>query len=127
MDRFLRILKKEGKHVNTDVFLSMVVMAIGIAIVASKRDLMIKLIGIGVTETGLTLSFVALSFSGTLPPILTLPIERVDPLPQALVITSIVVGFAMLALSLVFVLYLSSVYHTTDVVKLKKRIEKDER
>jgi multicomponent Na+:H+ antiporter subunit C len=127
MDRLLRILKKEGKHVNTDVFLSMVIMAIGIAIVALKRDLMIKLIGIGVMETGLTLSFVVLGFSGTLPPILTLPVERVDPLPQALVITSIVVGFAVLALSLVFVLYLSSVYHTTDVVKLKKRIEKDER
>ncbi|WP_036226196.1 NADH-quinone oxidoreductase subunit K [Mesoaciditoga lauensis] len=112
---------------NLDLFLSLVIMAIGISIVAVKRDLIIKLIGIGIMETGVTLSFVVLGYNGTLPPLLTLPIERVDPLPQALVITSIVVGFAVLALSLVFVLYLSSVYHTTDVVKLKKRIEKDER
>ncbi len=112
---------------NLDLFLSTVIIAIGVSVVAVKRDLMIKLIGLGIMETGVTLSFVVVGFNGPLPPFLTLPIERVDPLPQALVITSIVVGFAVLALSLVFVLYLSSVYHTVDVVKLKKRIEKDER
>ncbi|WP_456400893.1 sodium:proton antiporter [Mesoaciditoga sp.] len=111
---------------NAEVFFSIVIMAIGITIVAIKRDLMVKLIGIGIMETGVTLSFVVLGYNGKLPPLLTLPVERVDPLPQALIITSIVVGFVVSALSLVFVLYLSSVYHTTDAVKLKKRIEKDE-
>lgn len=110
-----------------NLFLSMVTMAIGIVIVLVKKDLLVKLIGIGVLETAVALSFVLTGYTGPLPPILTLPIEIVDPLPQAMIITSIVVGFAVLALSLVFVVYLSNVYHTTDVIKLLKRIKKDER
>ena len=109
-----------------NLFLSMIMMAIGITIVLVKRDLLVKLIGLGVLETAVTLSFVLVGYTGPLPPLLTLPIERVDPLPQAMIITSIVVGFAVLALSLVFVVYLSNVYHTTDIVKLIRRIKKDE-
>ncbi len=112
---------------NIDFFLSMLLLSLGILTVIVKRDLVVKLVGIGVMETAVTTVFVEEGYKGKFPPLLSLPIERVDPLPQALVITSIVVGFAVLALSLVFVLYLSSVYHTTDVVKLKRRIEKDER
>ncbi len=110
-----------------NIFLSLTIMSIGITIVLVKRDLLVKLIGLGVMETGLSLSFVVVGYTGPLPPLLTLPIERVDPLPQAMIITSIVVGFAVLALSLVFVVYLSNVYHTTDAVKLIKRIKINER
>ncbi len=109
-----------------NLFLSMIVFGIGIVIMVLKRDLVIKLIGLGIVETAVTLSFVVVSHNGPLPPILTLPIDRVDPLPQAMIITSIVVGFAVLALSLVFVVYLSIVYHTTDSYKLQKRIKRDE-
>ena len=109
-----------------DLFLSLAVFGTGIIIMVLKNDLVVKLIGLGIVETAVTLSFVIVSHTGPLPPILTLPIERVDPLPQAMIITSIVVGFAVLALSLVFVVYLSSVYHTTDSRKLQKRIKRDE-
>ncbi len=109
-----------------DFFLSMLVLSIGLFTAIVKRDLVVKLVGIEIMETGVTTLFVEEGYKSRFPPLLSFLIERVDPLPQALVITSIVLGFAVLALSLVFVLYLSSVYHTTDVVKLKKRIEKDE-
>ncbi len=109
-----------------EFFTALFVAFTGIAIMAVKRDLVVKLVGLGILETGVTLIFVVVGYTGPFPPMITLPIDRVDPLPQALVITSIVVGFASLALSLVFVVYLAGMYHTTDVVKLKKRI-KDER
>jgi multicomponent Na+:H+ antiporter subunit C len=49
-----------------------------------------------------------------------------DPLPQALVLTAIVINFAILALSLVFVMLLVERYHTTDSVRIERDVHDEE-
>ncbi|HDL86021.1 MAG TPA: hypothetical protein ENH11_06815, partial [Candidatus Acetothermia bacterium] len=51
----------------------------------------------------------------------------VDPLPQALVISAIVINFALLALALVFVMLLVERYHTTDSVRIAREVGKEKR
>jgi len=48
-----------------------------------------------------------------------------DPLPQALVLTAVVIGFATQSLSLVFVMYLSKNYDTIEEDKIEKLVEEE--
>jgi multicomponent Na+:H+ antiporter subunit C len=48
-----------------------------------------------------------------------------DPLPQALVLTAVVIGFATQSLSLVYVMYLSKKYHTIEEDKIEKLVEEE--
>ncbi len=48
-----------------------------------------------------------------------------DPLPQALVLTAVVIGFATQSLSLVFVMYLSKNYKTIEEDKIEKLVEEE--
>ncbi|MBE0636780.1 cation:proton antiporter subunit C, partial [Candidatus Bipolaricaulota bacterium] len=49
----------------------------------------------------------------------------VDPLPQALVLSAIVVNFAILALALVFVMILVERYHSTDSTRIEQEIARE--
>ncbi len=48
-----------------------------------------------------------------------------DPLPQALVLTAVVIGFATQSLSLVFVMFLSKNYQTIEEDKIEKLVEEE--
>jgi len=48
-----------------------------------------------------------------------------DPLPQALVLTAVVIGFATQSLSLVYVMFLSKKYHTIEEDKIEKLVEEE--
>jgi len=48
------------------------------------------------------------------------PAPAADPLPQALVLTAIVIHFATLALALVYVIFLTEHRHTQDVRHLER-------
>jgi multicomponent Na+:H+ antiporter subunit C len=50
-----------------------------------------------------------------------------DPLPQALVLTAVVIGFATQSLSLVFAMYLSKSYDTVEEDKIEKLVEEERR
>ncbi|HHK67178.1 MAG TPA: hypothetical protein ENJ47_02090 [Candidatus Acetothermia bacterium] len=45
-----------------------------------------------------------------------------DPLPQAVVLSAIVINFAILALALVFVMILVERYHTTDSERIESEV-----
>jgi len=94
---------------------------LGLWTVLVRRNLVWKLLGLNVAGGGAILFLVALAHREKAGPALEgLPGPHVDPLPQALVLTAIVIHFAVLALALVYVIFLSERRHTQDVRKLEE-------
>jgi len=94
-------------------------------------NLIKKILALGIVETSVTLFFAAISSKGgTRAPIIpSLPIENVhfaDPIPQAVIITSIVIGFAILSLLLTFTIMLHNRYHTVDIDLIEGMLEGEE-
>lgn len=86
------------------------VMLVGIFGILTRRNIIKILLAVNILETGVNLLVVALGyFPGANAPIITAPISAthlpfVDPLPQALVLTSIVIGLGTTALGLAITL-----------------------
>ena len=55
----------------------------------------------------------------------TPPAVMADPVPQALVLTAIVIGVGILALALSLVLKVQQAYGTLDIRELRRRLEQD--
>lgn len=91
----------------------------------SKRNLIKILISVSILETGVNLFFILIGYSsGKGAPIFSkaglTPSGMVDPLPQALVLTAIVIGVAVLALGLSIVIRVYEHYGTLDISKIKR-------
>jgi multicomponent Na+:H+ antiporter subunit C len=92
-----------------------VIMMVGLYAMAAKRNLMKKLIGLGIFQTSIMLLYVAAGAKeGASIPIVVKkaaagisPMDYVNPLPHVLMLTAIVVSVATLgvALSLVQIIY----------------------
>ncbi len=97
--------------------------ALGMWAMVVRRNLVWKLLGLNVASGGGILFLVALSHrTGARPPIVGLgPGPAADALPQALVLTAIVIHFATLALALALVIVLTEHRHTQDSRKLEER------
>lgn len=94
-----------------------------------RRDLVIKLLALGVVSSSAMLGLVSLGARPTSrPPFLgvTTAAAMADPLPQALVLSAIVINFAVLALALVFVMRLVEHYHTTDSQRIDRRSREED-
>ena len=105
-----------------------VLFGIGLVAIAIRRDLVIKLLALGLTNAGSILCLVAVGDR----PDARVPICAVcrdaiyaDPLPQALVLSAIVINFAILALALVFVMRLVEQYHSTDSRHVEDLVQRD--
>lgn len=109
---------------------SIVVFFIGFLGTVFRKSLILKMLSLGVMNTGVITFFVALSYrSGKTAPIidysLDFPKNIADPVPQAVIITSIVIGFAILTFSLVYIMLLTIKQNTMDVKKLEEEIDED--
>ena len=109
--------------------IALLLFGIGIFALIIRRDLVIKLLALGLIDSSSFLFLVSLNAeSDGIAPIVHGPATNyVDPLPQALVISAIVINFALLALALVFVMLLVERYHTTDSVRIAHEVEKEKR
>jgi len=105
-----------------------ILFGIGILALVLRRDLVIKLLALGLVNAASILFLVSIGDRpGARAPI-QLPGEianLVDPLPQALVLSAIVVNFAILALALVFVMILVERYHATDSNRIEQEMERE--
>ncbi len=108
--------------------LSFVLILIGLYGVLTRRNLMKIAISLLVTEYGIHL-FLALQGYRTqgVPPIIDASTNKevwlaqsVDPLPQALVLTSIVIGLGVLALLVSLALRLHERYGTYDIRRIRR-------
>ena len=105
-------------------FITVVVLTlIGLVTVLLKKNIIKILLGINILESAVNLFIVALGYRvGGVAPIFTLaPSElMVLPTPQALVLTSIVIGVATSALVLSFAMVLKKKYGTVDINEIRR-------
>ncbi len=105
-------------------FLCLTLFCVGLYGVLRKRNLVKMIIGLGIMEYAMNLFFVLLGyrFHGRAPidakdqDILNM----VDPLPQALVLTSIVIGLGVTALVISIAIRIYEKYGTFDITKIKR-------
>lgn len=104
--------------------LCLALFCVGLYGVLRKRNLIKMIIGLGIIEYAMNLFFILLGYRyhGRAPldsqgqDILNM----VDPLPQAVVLTSIVIGLAVTALVIAIALRIYEKYGTFDITKIRK-------
>jgi len=104
--------------------LCLMLFCVGLYGVLRKRNLIKIIVGLGIMEYSMNLFFVLLGyrFHGRAPidaqdqTILNM----VDPLPQALVLTSIVIGLGVTALVISIAIRMYEKYGTFDITKIKR-------
>lgn len=110
----------------TGIITGSVLILIGFYAVVSKNNLMKMVIGFSIADTGINIIMVSLGYlkNRTAPILdsaaLTANPETlvVDPVPQALVLTAIVIGFGITAIMLVFVMRMYEKYGTLEISKI---------
>ncbi|MGQ9778851.1 MAG: sodium:proton antiporter [Bacillota bacterium] len=105
-------------------FMCFVLFAVGLYGVLAKRDLVKIIIGLTIMGYGVNLFLVLIGYRrGGLFPILEkgrAATAMVDPLPQAMVLTAIVVELAVLALLVSLAVRLYEKYRTHDITKIRR-------
>lgn len=106
--------------------ISIALFCIGIYGLLARRNIIKTVIALGIIQSAVILFFLNIHYSETLlPPIgIKNTNQMVDPIPQALMITAIVIGVSVTAVTLTMFISLYHRYGTTNWVKiLKKRGE----
>ncbi|WP_010477876.1 NADH-quinone oxidoreductase subunit K [Thermococcus zilligii] len=97
---------------------------IGLYAVLVKKNLLKILVGLSIMETGVNLLLISIGYvSGRSAPILSEgigPNQAVDPIPQALVLTAIVIGVATTAMALSAAIILYEKYGTLNVDEIRR-------
>lgn len=108
--------------------ISLVLFCVGLYGLIARRNMIKSIISLGILEVSVILYFITLhALPDMRPPIGDLPPELMaDPLPQALMITAIVIGISVTAVNLTLFISLYHQYGTTNWDKAKK-IQKEER
>jgi multicomponent Na+:H+ antiporter subunit C len=104
--------------------LCLALFCVGLYGVLRKRNLVKIIVGLGIIEYAINLFFVLLGYRfGGRAPIDAQNqqiLNMVDPLPQALVLTSIVIGLGVTALVISLAIRIYEKYGTFDITKIKK-------
>ncbi|MBN2559067.1 MAG: cation:proton antiporter subunit C [Clostridia bacterium] len=107
---------------------SIIIFFIGLYGLCARRNIIKTIIALGIMSGGVILFFLSINRTpGSMPPIFIgeVPVPA-DPLPQALVITAIVVGISVTAVALIMFIAMYHKYGTTNWVKaMKHRMERD--
>ena len=110
-------------------YLILALFLVGVWGLLQKRNLIKKVIALNIINSAIIILFL---YEGEGPspgksaPILVQGIrEIVDPLPQALMLTAIVVGVCLTALSLVLVYLMFQRYHTLDISQIEAQVHQD--
>ena len=104
--------------------LCLLLFMIGLYCIVRKRNIIKVIIGLIISEYAVNLFFVLLGyrFEGRAP--IYSPdqeiVNMVDPLPQALVLTSIVIGLAVTALVVGIAIRIYEKYGTFDITRINK-------
>ena len=100
--------------------------ALGIFCMVAKKNLIKICIGMGLVDYGVNLLIVSVGFDpgGTAPIFTISELNRnsffVDPIPQALTLTSIVIGACMTAMTLSLIIKMKEQYGTLDSGEIRR-------
>jgi multicomponent Na+:H+ antiporter subunit C len=106
--------------------LCLILFCIGIYAMLAKRNIIKIIIGLAIAEYAVNLFLVLLAYkTGGTAPIFSdgqtpLPASMVDPLPHALVLTSIVIGLATTAFMIALAIRLYGKYGTFDITRMRE-------
>jgi len=104
--------------------LCMILFAIGLYGVLRKRNIIKIILGLVIMEYAVHLLFILVGYRmGGRSPILAPDqevVNMVDPLPQALVLTAIVISLAVTALVVAIAIRIYDRYKTFDITKIRK-------
>jgi len=88
----------------------------------TSKSVLKTIVSIGIMETTVVMFYLSLGYAnGMIPPIGLHPESFADPLPQALTITTIIIGVAVTAINLTMSISLCRQYKTTDWDIVKKK------
>ncbi len=104
--------------------LCLLLFAIGIYCLLVKKNLVKKIVGLGISEYAINLFFILLGYRDNgEAPILDKQVaitNFVDPLPQALILTSIVIGLGVTALMVALTVRIYEKYKTFDIEEIRR-------
>ncbi len=104
--------------------LCLILFCVGLYCVLTKRNLIKIIIGIAIIDYAVNLFFILVGYrmKGRAPILAEDQIIKnmVDPLPQALILTSIVIGLAVTALLVAIAVRIYEKYGTFDVTEIKR-------
>ena len=108
--------------------LCLILFMIGLYGVLSQKNLIKIIIGLGIMEYAVNVFLIMLGYrKDGLAPIMDRGVTlgkfvsgAVDPLPQAMVLTAIVINFAVLALAISIAIRLYQKYGTYDITEIRK-------
>lgn len=110
--------------------IAVLLIALGIYCLLLKRNLIKLIIGLSVMTDGIHLFLISLGYkTGGIAPIVpegmlsdlpSFAASSVDPIPQALVLTSIVINVCILALALSLTIYTYRHYRTLNPFKIRR-------
>ena len=109
---------------------SFLILVIGLVGALSKKNLFKVFLSLAIAESSLFIYFIGMHFSiGKVAPIVTDKVTEfsssmVDPVPQAMILTTIVIGIAVLSLGLSFVI---SYYKLTGKMRIDEMNELGEK
>lgn len=98
---------------------------IGIYAVLTKKNLIKIVLGLSMIESGVNILLISIGYiHGKTAPIFSNPSmkasQMVDPVPQALVLTAIVIGLAVTAMALAIVVRLYDHHKTLDINRIRQ-------
>jgi multicomponent Na+:H+ antiporter subunit C len=111
--------------INFNYLMCMILILVGLYAMVVEKNLIKKIMGLNIFSTAVLLFMVTISYKeGGAPPILVPGVyEYANPLPQALVLTGIVVGVALTATGFALIIKIHEKYGTIDDDVLKMLME----
>lgn len=104
--------------------ISIILFFLGVYGLIARRNIVKSIISLGIMQVATILFFLSANQEiGSLPPIGVLPVDLpiADPLPQALMITDIVIGVGVTAAGLTMFIHLYHKYGSTNWMKVKNK------
>lgn len=112
-----------------DYFMMVLLMAIGLYAMLAKRNLVKKLVGMSIFQTGIFLFFIegARKSAATVPiidsQVGTDAASYINPLPHVLILTGIVVGISLTGVALSFLIKIYRKFGTLDDREIMERMK----
>ena len=108
-------------------YLIVVLFILGIWGMVKKDNLIKKVVALNIFNSSIVIFFIYLaSRSGSTAPIMERGIrDIVDPLPQALMLTAIVIGICLTALALSLILKIYRRYQTLSIQRIQKKLHSE--
>lgn len=103
------------------------VFVIGLYTMLDSPNLVKKVIGLNLVQASVFMVFLSAGYiDGATPPLLTLETPHANPLPQAIVLTAIVVNVALTAVALALVVRLNAEFGSVDLNEIERALGEDD-